>query len=99
MVVAIDGPAGAGKSTVARLVAERLGFRYLDSGAMYRAAALAALRGGDPAERAEAAEIEVGERILLDGPDVTEAIRAPAVTESSSRIAKLRDVRAALVSK
>src|SRR5919206_3101628 len=100
MVVAIDGPAGAGKSTVARMLAERLGFRYLDSGAMYRAAALASLQdGGDPAERAAAADIELGERVLLDGRDVTEAIREPEVTEASSRIAKDPDVRAALVKK
>jgi cytidylate kinase len=100
MVVAIDGPAGAGKSTVARQLAERLGFRYLDSGAMYRAAALAALEdGGDPAQRAAAAAIDVGDRVLLDGRDVTEAIRAPEVTEASSRIAQDPDVREALVRK
>jgi cytidylate kinase len=100
MVVAIDGPAGAGKSTVARKLAEALGFRYLDSGAMYRAAALAALeRGGDPVERAAAAEIEVGDRVLLDGRDVTEAIRSPEVTEASSRIAASAPVRAAMVGK
>jgi len=100
MVVAIDGPAGAGKSTVARLLAERLGFRYLDSGAMYRAAALAALEdGGEPAAAAAAADIQLGERVLLDGRDVTEAIRQPEVTEASSRIAKDPDVRAALVQK
>lgn len=100
MVVAIDGPAGAGKSTVARKLAEALGFRYLDSGAMYRAAALAAFAdGGDPVARASAAVIEVGERVLLDGRDVTEAIRSPDVTEASSRIAKSPAVRAALVAK
>jgi cytidylate kinase len=100
MVVAIDGPAGAGKSTVARKLAEALGFRYLDSGAMYRAAALAALeRGGDPVERATAADIDVSDRVLLDGRDVTEAIRSPEVTEASSRIAASAPVRAAMAGK
>jgi cytidylate kinase len=100
MVVAIDGPAGAGKSTVARGLAEKLGFRYLDSGAMYRAVALAVLeQGGDPAERAAAAGIEVGDRVVLDGRDVTEAIRDPRVTELSSRIAANAAVRAAMVAK
>jgi CMP/dCMP kinase len=100
MVVAIDGPAGAGKSTVARGSAERLGFGYLDSGAMYRAVALAFLeQGGDPAERASAAEIELGERVLLDGRDVTDAIRAPEVTEEASRIATSKPVREAMVVK
>jgi cytidylate kinase len=100
MVVAIDGPAGAGKSTVARAVAERLGFRYLDSGAMYRAVALAHLeQGGDAAERAAKSRIELGERVVLDGRDVTEAIRAPEVTEEASRIATSRDVRQAMVRK
>ena len=100
MVVAIDGPAGAGKSTVARALAEALGFSYLDSGAMYRAVALAVLaHGGDPAERAAAAEVGLGERVTLDGRDVTEDIRRPEVTEASSRIATSKPVRAAVVSK
>jgi cytidylate kinase len=100
MVVAIDGPAGAGKSTVARGVAERLGFGYLDSGAMYRTLALAHLEhGGDPAERAAAARIELGDRILLDGRDVTDAIRTPEVTEEASRIATSKAVREAMVAK
>src|SRR2546423_13928350 len=100
MVVAIDGPAGAGKSTVARALAEALGFSYLDSGAMYRAVALAVLeQGGDPAERAAAAEVGLGERVTLDGRDVTEDIRRPEVTEASSRIATSKPVRAAVVSK
>jgi cytidylate kinase len=100
MVVAIDGPAGAGKSTVARKLADALGARYLDSGAMYRAAALAALEGGgDPAASAAAADIEVGDRVLLDGRDVTEAIRSAEVTEASSRIAADPAVRAAMIAK
>jgi cytidylate kinase len=100
MVVAIDGPAGAGKSTVARGVAERLGFGYLDSGAMYRAIALSLIGDdGDPAERAAGARIELGDRVLLDGRDVTEAIRAPEVSEAASRIATMRPVRRAMVVK
>jgi CMP/dCMP kinase len=98
MVVAIDGPAGAGKSTVARAVADELGFTYLDSGAMYRAAALAALeRGVAPAEIAAHVKIELGDRVRLDGRDVTEAIRTPEVTEAASRAAADPAVRAAMV--
>jgi cytidylate kinase len=98
MVIAIDGPAGAGKSTVARAVADRLGFTYLDTGAMYRSVALGALRSGDPAAQvAERGRIEVGERVLLDGEDVTEAIRAPEVTRAASEVARDPEVRAALV--
>ena len=95
MVVAIDGPAGAGKSTVARAVARALGFHFLDSGAMYRAAALAALRGDDPTR----AEVEVGERVLLDGEDVTAAIRAPEVSAQASRLAADPAVRRSLVAR
>lgn len=98
MVIAIDGPAGVGKSTVARAVADQLGFTYLDSGAMYRSVALAALeRQADPADVAGEVAIEPGERILLDGRDVTAAIRAPAVSEQASRAAADPAVRAALV--
>jgi CMP/dCMP kinase len=98
MVIAIDGPAGAGKSTVARAVAEELGFTYLDSGAMYRSVALAALRErAEPAEVASRVRIEVGERVLLDGHDVTDAIRTPEVSEAASRTAADPAVRAALV--
>ena len=101
MVIAIDGPAGAGKSTVARAVAERLGYTYLDTGAMYRCVALLATEDGDaePAELAEAATIELGDRVLLDGRDVTEAIRTPAVSEASSRVSADIGVRMALVRK
>ncbi len=100
MVIAIDGPAGAGKSTVARAAAERLGFTYLDTGAMYRCVALAVSeRGGEPAAVAEALEIELGDRVLLDGRDVTDAIRTPAVSEASSQVSADIGVRIALVRK
>jgi cytidylate kinase len=100
MVVAIDGPAGAGKSTVARATARALGFTYLDSGAMYRAAALKLLEeGGAASQRAEELEIELGDRVMADGRDVTDAIRAPEVSEAASRIATNEKVRAALVKK
>jgi cytidylate kinase len=98
MVIAIDGPAGAGKSTVARAVAERLGFTYLDTGAMYRSVALGAHESGEPpAAVAERARIELGERVRLDGRDVTEAIRTPAISAETSRVAGDPAVRAALV--
>jgi CMP/dCMP kinase len=98
MVIAIDGPAGAGKSTVARAVAQRLGFTYLDTGAMYRSVALGTLETGDAAgEVAERADIVVGDRVMLDGRDVTEAIRAPAVSTRASEVAADPRVRAALV--
>jgi len=88
MVIAIDGPAGAGKSTVAKATAERLGFTYLDSGAMYRAVALSLLREpGDAAERAGHVQID------FDDP----AIRTAEVSEAASRVARDPGVRAALV--
>jgi CMP/dCMP kinase len=97
-IVAIDGPAGAGKSTVARALAERLGYTYLDTGAMYRAVALAASeRGEDPGAIAGSLRVEPGERTLLDGRDVTDAIRAPAVSEGASRAAADPAVRRAVV--
>lgn len=100
MVVAIDGPAGAGKSTVARAVAAELGFTYLDTGAMYRCAGLAAARRGVGAARAaREARIEIGERVLLDGEDVTEAIRSPQAGEAASRVAADPAVRRALVAR
>jgi CMP/dCMP kinase len=99
-VVAIDGPAGAGKSTVARALARRLGFTYLDSGAMYRAVALALLRrGGEPATVAREAQVELSERVLLDGEDVTRAIRDPEVSEAASHVAADPGVREAVVAK
>jgi CMP/dCMP kinase len=97
-VVAIDGPAGAGKSTVARALAHRLGFTYLNTGAMYRAVALAAAeRGAEPAQIVGSLKIEPGERILLDGRDVTEEIRTAAVSEAASRVAADPAVRRAIV--
>jgi cytidylate kinase len=98
MVVAIDGPAGAGKSTVARAVADALGFTYLDSGAMYRCVGLAAReQGREPAAVAPELRIELGERVLCDGRDVTEAIRTPEVSEAASQAAAVPAVREAVV--
>lgn len=97
-VVAIDGPAGAGKSSVARGVAAALRFTYLDSGALYRTVALAALeRGVDAASIADQLEIEVGPRIRLDGRDVTSEIRTPEVSRAASEAASDPVVRKALL--
>ena len=85
---------------MARAAAEALGFTYLDSGAMYRCVALAtAERGGAASEVAASIQIELGERVLLDGRDVTEAIRSPEVSENASKVASNPGVRAALVAK
>jgi cytidylate kinase len=95
VLVAIDGPAGAGKSTVARAVARALGFTYLDTGAMYRSAALAASRG-----QTDAAALRIafdGDRVLLDGEDVSTAIRTPEISERASVVAADPQVREALV--
>jgi cytidylate kinase len=105
MVIAIDGPAGAGKSTVARRLAGALGFTYLDSGAMYRCVALAALRRDldlddpvAPGELAESIELKLdGDLVELDGEDVTDAIRAPEVSAAASRISVHPAVREAIV--
>jgi cytidylate kinase len=112
MIIAIDGPAGSGKSTVARGLARRLGFTYLDSGAMYRAVTLAALEkgvdlaDGDALGRLAAeADIELRERhgdnvqVLLDGRDVSDEIRTPAVTGASSQVAAHPRVRKELLAK
>jgi len=94
MLIAIDGPAGAGKSTVARAVADALGFTYLDTGAMYRCIALAELRGAaDPLT----CEIGLGDRVTLDGEDVSGEIRTPEVSARASQVASRPEVRAALV--
>ncbi len=101
MLIAIDGPAGAGKSTVARAVARELGFTYLDSGAMYRCVALLALAEPDaePARLARAARIEfpAPDTVLLDGREVSGEIRTPAVSQAASAVARDAGVREALV--
>jgi len=105
MVIAIDGPAGAGKSTVARGVADALGFTYLDSGAMYRCVALAALRSGLElgdaralGQLADSLAIEFNRgAVRLDGHDVTEAIRAPDVSAAASQVSVHPGVREAMV--
>jgi cytidylate kinase len=107
MVIAIDGPAGAGKSTVARALATELDFTYLDSGAMYRCVALAALRrGADPDDAGAMTELAdsiaisfEGERVELDGEDVSTEIREPAVSEASSRVSVHPGVREAMVAR
>lgn len=106
-MVAIDGPAGAGKSTIAQRLANRLGFTYIDTGAMYRAVALWALRQNiDPGDMhrveqlALAAEIVLSPgRIALNGEDVTEAIRQPEVSSGASKVAVIPGVRRAMVAK
>lgn len=108
-VIAIDGPVGAGKSTVARALAQRLGYRYVDTGAMYRAVAWQAThRGIDLNDRAAVAEvaraIQVefvpgagGQRVVAQGTDVTEAIRSPRMSEGASVVSAYPEVREALV--
>lgn len=108
MIIAIDGPAGSGKSTTARAVAERLGYLYLDTGAMYRAVALAFIRQSAkrtseaarrllPGIRIDLSHDERGLRIMLNGADVSEAIRQPEVSSASSEVAALEPVRTKLV--
>ena len=112
MIVSIDGPAGSGKSTVARALAERLGFHYLDTGAMYRAVALSAIRAGasfDDHDRLEsvASSVQIefeheGDsplptRVLLDGEDVSAAIRTPEIDAAVSLVARIPAVRSAMV--
>ncbi|MDR1816086.1 MAG: (d)CMP kinase [Clostridiales Family XIII bacterium] len=97
-VVAIDGPSGAGKSTIARLLAERLGIDYVDTGAMYRAVALASLRGTPLDSQMEGIDVDLdGSRVLLNGEDVSGLIRTAEVTKEASRISQFPEVRARLV--
>jgi cytidylate kinase len=105
-VIAIDGPAGSGKSTVARALAARLGLGYLDTGAMYRAVTWAVLRDSlDPAasdevtDLAERTDLTVGERVLVDGTDVTGPIRGPEVSGAVSIVAANPGVRRVLVAR
>ena len=108
ITIAIDGPAAAGKSTLARRIAEKLGFVYVDTGAMYRAVALWALRTNVPPsdmhrleQLANAAQIEFGgnNAVLLNDEDVTEAIRTPEVSQAASEVSLIPAVRRALVEK
>ena len=106
VIVAIDGPAGAGKSTLARRLAARLGYLYIDTGAMYRAVALLALRLGVSLDEplkleqlALASQIELtpDARVLLDGEDVSDAIRQPEISQAASKVSAVGGVRRAMV--
>jgi cytidylate kinase len=104
MIVAIDGPSGAGKGTVARTIAARLGYRHVDTGAMYRAVAWKARHDGVNLEDAGAvasvalhASFEVNDAVTIDGHDVTAAIRTPAIDEAAAIVAQHQPVRAVLV--
>ncbi len=94
VVVTIDGPAGAGKSTVARRLAERLGFAYVNSGAIYRAIAWRVSQG-EPVDRIlPSLSVDPGGRVLVDGQDVTELLYMPAVSERAAALSQRPDVRA-----
>jgi cytidylate kinase len=105
-IIAIDGPSGAGKGTVARAVARALGLRHVDTGAMYRAVAWMALRSQIPlddersvAAMAASSTFEVGARVAIDHHDVTQAIRTPEIDAASALVARLPGVRAVLVAR
>ncbi len=105
MIIAIDGPSGAGKGTIARTLSKELGYRHIDTGAMYRAVAWKALREGIALDEEEAvamlarrATIEVeGGVVVIDGEDVTRAIRTPEIDTAASAVARLPRVRQVLV--
>jgi cytidylate kinase len=105
VIVTLDGPAGAGKSTAAKALAQRLGWRYLDTGAMYRAIAWAALKRGvslddEPAVASLADALEIrfaADRVFVDGHDVTQAIRTHEVTTATRRVADAAAVREVMV--
>jgi cytidylate kinase len=105
LIIAIDGPSGAGKGTVARAIASELGYRHVDSGAMYRAVGWKAIRDGVPLEDeaavaalAEGARIDVSStHVTIDGVDVTRAIRTPEIDRAAAGVARLPRVRSVLV--
>ena len=109
LVIAIDGPSGAGKGTIARAIAETLGYRHVDSGAMYRAVAWRALQDGisldgegEDAITALAARAQIGissTEVSIDGADVTRAIRTPEIDRAAAAVARLPNVRTVLVSR
>jgi CMP/dCMP kinase len=106
LIIAIDGPSGAGKGTVARAIASTLGYRHVDSGAMYRAVGWKAIREGIPLEDeagvarlAERAHIDIGSTTTVDGHDVTHAIRTPEIDRAAASVARLPSVRTILVAR
>jgi CMP/dCMP kinase len=106
LIIAIDGPSGAGKGTVARAIASNLGYRHVDSGAMYRAVGWKALREGialddeaSVSELASRTQIEVGRTTTVDGEDVTRAIRTPEIDRAAAAVARLPTVRTILVAR
>jgi cytidylate kinase len=107
LIIAIDGPSGAGKGTVARAVAAALGYRHVDSGAMYRAVAWKALRDRTPMDQghavarlAQESAMHVGaDLVTIDGHDVTRAIRTPDIDRAAASVARLPEVRAILVAR